>query len=143
MKKISSILCILVALTTIVCSCSFFETNDAVIKNPNNSGCDTCKVVRVLNNQKGFIGYNSVKDRFSIRVHVEGTIDEQEIGIITNMVEDLKEEVMNFDYSKGTIEVVFSGVFKEFNNDSIMGPVGTTFYYLQLSSLKIINKSTK
>jgi len=69
-------------------------------------------------------------------VHIEGTIDEQEIGIITNMVDDLKEEVMNFDYSKGTIEVLFSGEFREFNN-SYGGPVGTTYYYLELSSLKI------
>jgi len=136
MKKLSSFFCILVTLTSIVSSCSFFENNDAAVNNSNNSGCDTCKVVRVLNNQKGFIGYDSINDLFSIMVHIEGTIDEQEIGIITNMVDDLKEEVMNFDYSKGTIEVLFSGEFREFNN-SYGGPVGTTYYYLELSSLKI------
>ncbi len=140
MKNISSILCIMVSLITLICSCGLnSETNETPLTNPISGGCDTCKVIKTLDNQRGFISYDSVNDLFAIRIPVEGTIDELEVGIITNMADDLKEEVMNFDYSNGTVEVVFSGEFKEFNNDSFIGPVGTTYYYLQLSYLKITN----
>jgi hypothetical protein len=137
MKKIGLISSFMVVLVTLIMGCNInSETNETQF-----DGSDTLKIIKTLDNQRGFIAYDSINDLFSIRVPKEGTIDELEVGIITNMVNDFKKEVMDFDYSKGTIGVVFSGKFFELNNDSFGGPVGTTYYYLKLSHLKIINKS--
>ncbi len=103
-------------------------------KKPDNlpeNGCENVgKTVLKVSSEIGRIVYNEDTDTHYLSYHIPRTIDAGLTGIICNLPSD-------FSKLKDYTEVIFSGVFKETENDSDTGIIGWDIYYLELTNIRL------
>lgn len=92
-------------------------------------GCENAgKTVYEVSSEVGRMRYHEDTQAYYLSYHVPKTIDVDLTGIVCNMPS-------GFPKQEEYLEVTFSGVFKEMENDS--GLLGWDKYYLELSSIQL------
>lgn len=94
-------------------------------KNCSNAGDE----VQEVTNERGTLNYDEKSKEYRISSAIDGTYDSVIMGVLCNKPTGIKLS------EEGTLQVIFSGTYKQIKDDDRRGPVGTTFYYLELSEI--------
>jgi hypothetical protein len=91
------------------------------------------KVLKVVTDVEGTIGFEATSQQYFIRRAIPGTYDSVDIGMLCgNVPEGLR--------AAGS-KVLFSGTYKEYGQPTPYGPAGRTFYYLEVSKASLIGSA--
>ena len=97
----------------------------------NSQSCAADKqAVKTVANVEGTIGYEPTLRQYFIRRFIPGTIDSVDYGLLCGTVPANLQVV--------GARVLFSGAYKPYDKQPPAGPAGQEYYYLELSSVKVI-----
>ena len=124
MKRLTNCLWVLLGLVVSVNGC---EKSDTLPK----KGCEGAgETVFEVSNEVGRIMYHEDANAYYLSYHVPKTYDQVLTGTVCNMPTE-------FPQQKEYLEVIFSGVFKEMENNSGTGIIGYDMYYLELTNIRL------
>lgn len=127
MRTLSNIMCIFFLIFAFGCSEAPVEEN-LNMESCSNSG----EIIKSVSDETGSLRYDEDLNEYSIWQAVDGTYDSVIVGILCS-------DPGAFELSdKESIKVLFSGTYKEMNENERTGPVGTDFYFLELSEISKI-----
>ena len=93
----------------------------------NNSCAPTARSVKQAKDQVGTVFFNTTEQRYAIISAIPGTFDSQDVGFVCNLPNNLQQDGQ---------KVVFSGTYRTYTGNAPFGPVGTTYYYLDLRQVE-------
>lgn len=93
----------------------------------NNSCAPTARSVKQAKDLDGIVYFNNTEQRYTIAHWIPGTIDAQDVGFVCALPENLRQDGQ---------KVVFSGTYRTYTGNAPFGPVGTTYYYLDLRQVE-------
>jgi hypothetical protein len=83
--------------------------------------------VKQANDLDGIVYFNNTEQRYAIVHWIPGTIDSQDVGFVCTLPENLQQDGQR---------VVFSGTYRAYTGNAPSGPVGQTYYYLDLRQVE-------
>lgn len=75
----------------------------------------------------GIVYFYEAEQRYAIVHGIPGTYDSRDVGFVCTLPKNLQQDGQ---------KVVFSGTYRAYTGNSPFGPVGSTYYYLDLRQVE-------
>jgi hypothetical protein len=118
-----------IALAALLCLFSSCEKDEPNAEKTTQACNATAKTVKTIANAAGIVYFNAALQQYVVSVHQPGTYDSVDVGVPCG---DLSTALQ-----KDGARVTVSGTFKEYGQAAPgPTPVGTTYYYLEISAIQ-------
>lgn len=117
------------ACVALLCLAGSYKKDESETYKLTQACAPTAKTVKTITNATGFVYLNATLQQYVVSVHVPGTIDVVDIGVVCGTLPDALQ--------KDGTKVTVSGTFKEYGQPAPQPlPVGYTYYYLEVLSIQ-------